>query len=416
MHWTLNTMITNELSDFSTSKRALQSSHRESLTRRITAGYHESQNSTPLLSTGQDNNVLLPIWSCSTDQSHRHRQQTQRDKHKLVFVHVFKTAGMTMRELFLRYAVACHAGIGLLSECSGLSPDSIRSNSTAGKWWTNGFGSKKGKPCLIKAVNRAQLGLNALDTIKMQNSILSELDILGGHLPLGVGAAWNQPTDQIAFAGNPQTTSIQYVTFFRDAVSKFISGVLYQKRNRNYSFRDILNLIRSRVQGELAQGKYREGYSAYLLTPEQKQYFYGSKFSTNNSTIADRTRQILDNLNHHNILVGIVERMSESLELLQFVLDRDNEQTPLFESFGMQNKNQTAHIRNREETAAKINNPSKFSTASVVVELQQDPTFFSMLQEYVKYDAMIYDKAFRRHELQYDFVVKQKRGALAAQR
>ena len=377
---------------------------------------HRHQESTAAIDNDDENTarqrMLSPMWSCAA-------QEGQRSNHKLVFVHVFKTAGMTMRELFLRYAISCHAGIGLVSECSGLSKDSITSitppattttifsNTSTynpnNQWWVNGFGSKQGKPCLMKAINRIQDSARSFNSVKIESSMLSQLDILAGHLPLGVGAAWDWE-EPIAKPSNSSSYSkpkhnILYVTFFRQAATKFVSGIMYQKKDQNYSFDDIVDLIRKRVRGELAKGKYREGYSAYLLTPHQKEQYYGRNFSLGDSTVEDRTRQILRNLEQENVLVGIVERMSESLELLQFVIDQDSEQAPLFESYGMKHNHPG---KNGEETVpAKVNNPSKFSTASVVAELQQDPEFYSLLEEYVKYDAQVYTHALGLHKLQY---------------
>ena len=139
--------------------------------------------------------------------------------------------------------------------------------------------------------------------------------------------------------------------FFRQPVTKFVRGITYQKRGQKDSFDDIVDVIRQRVRGGRSKGKYREGYAAYLLTPQQKERYYGQDFSLleSSSTVADRTRQILHNLsdqNGYHLLVGIVERtMSESLELLQFVIDHDLEQTHLFELYGMKRQEDVTGAR-----------------------------------------------------------------------
>jgi hypothetical protein len=195
---------------------------------------------------------------------------------------------------------------------------------------------------------------------------------------------------------------VLYVTFFRNAIDKFVSGIMYQKKDQDYSFDGIVELIQKRVKGELGQGKYREGYSAYLLTPQQKQHHYADY--SQNSTVEARTNQIIQNLDRGNVLVGILERMSESLELLAFAIDKDQEQLPLFESFGMKPRLQAVASDEPAESGAistKKNNPSKFSTSSVVEELQKDAQFWGLLEEYVKYDDQIYQRALRIHEAQY---------------
>ena len=284
----------------------------------------------------------------------------------------------------------------------------------------------------MKSVDRFQ-NETTLPNKKITSSmVVSQLDILAGHLPLGAGDhAWRRDdnnnngvvvVDQTSTSNpthhNNNNTIIHYVTFFRHPVTKFVSGIMYQKKDQNYSYDDIIELIRHRVRGERAQGKYREGYSAYLLTPQQKEVYYGNNFSVNSSTVEDRTQQILRNLSDlrkYHLLVGIVERMSESLELLQFVIDGDYEQTYLFESYGMK-KRQQGDLKgdnNGEANTtvpAKVNNPSKFSTESVVDELRKDADFYAVLEEYVKYDHQIYAHALNLHKMQYRQLLRQQRG------
>jgi len=343
--------------------------------------------------------LVSPLWACSSESDRPNKRSS-----KLVFVHVFKTAGMTLRELLARYAHQCQRGIGLVSECSGLSADSIsglrRQNTkknnhnthpTKNDYWINTFGSKRGKFCKLQA-------MNATHIISLPNGQVrapltsSQLDILGGHLPLlGTAsslAVWDETPSRV-----------QYLVFFRRAMDKFVSGIMYQKKDQNYSFQQIVDLIQTRVRGELKQRKYREGYSAYLLTPQQKELFYGGSSQT---SVEERTQQILQNLEQENILVGIVEQMSESLELLQFVIDKKREQTPLFEAYGMKrHENDGNDSSHRNHSSGKVNNPSKFSTSSVVAVLEQDKEFFAQISEYVKYDDLIYNHALRLHALQY---------------
>jgi hypothetical protein len=357
------------------------------------------------LTTSFHAETLKPMWTCSNDDDPNARQKDGGRRRKLVFIHVFKTAGTTLREVLLRYAVSCHAGIGIVSECSGVSVDSITGTNTTRRrhHWVNGFGTKQGKPCRMKVIDRNQKD-NTLPNLHVDGRHLHELDILAGHLSLGVGSAWSSAAalsekNHFKHKGNDE---VQYIAFFRNAIDKFVSGVMYQKKDQHYSFHDIVDLIRKRVQGELEQHKYREGYSAYLLTPQQKQRFYGAHSSRRSSTIEERTRQILSNLEHENILVGLVERMSESLELIQYVLDSDYELTPLFESFGMiTNGMENEESTTRRKSEVKKNNLSKFSTSSVIEELQKDREFSDLLTEYVKYDALIYSHALKLHTLQY---------------
>jgi hypothetical protein len=239
---------------------------------------------------------LTPLWKCSDPQVMS--ADGGRSK-KIIFVHVFKTAGTSLRELLLKYALACHAGIGIVSECSGVSVETIESAIASNKnisqhkknvKWVNGFGTKRGTKCQVRAISRTRQDIT-LNNLRMEQNQLTQLDLLAGHLSLGVGAAFSTEEDDV-----------QYLTFFRNAVDKFISGIMYQKRDKHYSFQQIVELVHKRVRGELKKHKYREGYSAYLLTPQQKELFYGSTKATNlvNNTVESRTQTILDNLDNLN--------------------------------------------------------------------------------------------------------------------
>jgi hypothetical protein len=368
--------------------------------------------------------VLSPMWTCSNSNNNNAnatptRQNYYARQQKLVFVHAFKTAGMTLRELLLRYAMTCHVGIGMVAECSGLvvpgrmdqdqrHATNRTTSSMDGVWWRNGYGTKKGKHCVMKAMDRYQQEVPAMPKHRiMTQMVATELDLLMGHLPLGVG--------RIAWAGEDNNSggysSVQYLTFFRRAVDKFVSGIMYQKKDQNYSFQDMVELIRKRVQGELRLHKYREGYSAYLLTPWQKEQFYGPDTNSNSSstsTIEERTEQIIRNLDQQPILVGIVERMSESLQLLQFVIDHECEQTAIFQSFGMKPDVDGNNESNYSHPDGKRNNPSKFSTLMIVEELERDAVFWPLVQDYVKYDDRIYQRALQLHMLQYQAFLRQR--------
>jgi len=131
--------------------------------------------------------------------------------------------------------------------------------------------------------------------------------------------------------------------------------------------------------------KYYQNYASYLITPYQKNIQGLDRNS--------RTQLILENLVKYNVIIGVVDRMSESLELLYNVIDRKHEMTRLFEHFGM----------NKPKDKKKVVvNQSRFSTSAILNELKKDEEFFPLLVEYVKYDQMIVDFARRIHLLQYE--------------
>jgi hypothetical protein len=110
----------------------------------------------------------------------------------------------------------------------------------------------------------------------------------------------------------------------------------------------------------------------------------------------------METLKENKVLFGIVERMSESLEMLQHVIDKDRELDDLFESFGMV----PAGANKTEEV---IRNQSKLSSSEVLAEVEKDKEFMKLMREYVKYDTMVYEFALDMHMRQYESFQEQRR-------
>ena len=110
------------------------------------------------------------------------------------FVHVYKTAGSTMRIFFRELAHACQRTWISLAKCTGVLPSSIRSR---GKW----------KPCMIEEVvdgrgrrkaaqsqHARKQGKGGRDKGKISNPRIEEsVDIFGGHIRLGTAITFTPP-------------------------------------------------------------------------------------------------------------------------------------------------------------------------------------------------------------------------------
>jgi hypothetical protein len=244
-------------------------------------------------------------------------------------------------------------------------------------WRNGGEGRRAGRNCKVRhAYSRKQelLRPNYFDTTFLeQNSI----DILGGHIPLGSEYGWR---DEL---GNP--VPVQALAFFRDPVRKYISGVLYLKPDK--SMKQVVNIIRQRVLDGRRKGEYYERYSSYLLTPQQVDYFQRNQRHLH---VEERIHLSMRNLLDYNVAIGIVENMSQSLELLRFLVDAEDELRILFEKFGM-NSNSTETVFNK----------SRLSTSQVLKELEKDSHFMQELREYLKFEEKIYTFALELHTRQY---------------
>jgi hypothetical protein len=319
---------------------------------------------------------LEPLWTCtSKDANQPHR--------KLVFIHIFKTAGSTFRSMMERYSKQCSKGFAVLIHCSGLSPESMATYNEA---WTNAQGVRcQTKTSLARDGSSFPIPRNG----KMNNALLSEhIDVVIGHAPIGLHQNWKTSNQQ-------EVVNAQYVAYFRDPIQKYVSGYLHsnRKRTKKLTFNEIVKRIVDKVMDERSKNEYNAGYSAYLLTPQQK---------TDNLSLQARNDMILDNLVRMQVLVGTVERMTESAATLQYVLDGKRMLMPLFELVS----GTDAGAGNSTNAPNRIikNRSTHVSTSDVVKALTQNETFASILEEYLKYDKEVYQFAFQMQQRQYSWL------------
>jgi len=360
------------------------------------------------------------IMSCFTKQG-----QPAQTQSKLVFVHVFKTAGSTIRSFFRAYAERCRRGWTCAIGCSLVDPMTLGPTSGKQTWallrhTISGIDTNHKKPegyCRMKDyITRAGLKREFLGPFESRSEVANEhiyhdTDILGGHMPLGIGEkSW------------PGVQEVRYLTFVRSAVSKYVSARIYSAPD--LSTKKYVRLIRKtlnkeqEVQGEK---RYHQGYSKYLITPEQHKRGIDVSKNSLNAVESARMRSIIcDNLYRMNVTVGVVERWSESMELLQDLIDPTRQATDLFIEYGMTQEARLTNFSNRgasghgaaskrpQTTVRKnVSGSGKTSTPSVVEVLKKDAKVWSMLQEYLKFDQEIYECGLKIHKSQYKIHVSQ---------
>jgi hypothetical protein len=156
-------------------------------------------------------------------------------------------------------------------------------------------------------------------------------------------------------------------------------------------------MIKRRVHDALDENNYYDKASTYLITPAQRAVFdkYGFGLSHQESV-----HLAMANMIHKNVLIGIVERMSESLEMIHHIIDEEGLTTPMFEYFGMKDTNGIVRdVRTNE---------SPVPTAQVVSELEKDEQFMGLMRDYLKWEDKIYKFALEMHTRQYESVQAQK--------
>jgi len=114
-----------------------------------------------------------------------------------------------------------------------------------------------------------------------------------------------------------------------------------------------------------------------------------------NLTIEHRINLVLSNIIDYKVIVGIVEHMDESLEILKYVIDGVDEFSDVFDRLDTQ-KNISS-----DSTTHLVLNKSLMPIDIVINELCKDKVFYRQLNKFLKYDAKIYDFALQVQERQY---------------
>jgi len=317
---------------------------------------------------------VRPISTCGSSKQY---------EGKLVFVHVLKTAGTTLRAFFADYARKCKVGWAEM-QCS--APDVNSIGIGMGEWRSR----KKRNPCLLKRfVPRSGKFSWHTHMHTINNTFVEEnADIIGGHIPLGTGNVWTKVKDETR---DGKLKNVNYITFFRNAATKYVSGEAFWKPEKTLS--DLVAETKAKVQKEVSLEHYHTKYSTYLITPSQREEMEsrGHRLS-----IEDQALTIMLNLIRHDVTVGITERLPQSLELLQRLIDSSGNVTDLFVRYGMR----SGSSRMGSSSSTQIN-PSKISSSTVLKELKKDAAFMTDLLECVKYEQQMSDFALALHSRQY---------------
>ena len=291
---------------------------------------------------------------------------------KLAFVHIFKTAGSTLRVLFDSYARKCRASWQVTIRCTGVNASSVKyDNST---WWHTGYD----EACVQKkGVKRDGSQMQERTSFNIHH-LNEEVDIVGGHMELGAADySWLKHD------------GLTYLAFFRNATSKFVSARMYRKKR---TLEEHVSVIRKEVESNLRHGLYFEGYYKYLITPFQKEEL---RQFNRTLTIIEKVQLMQKNLIDYNVICGITERMPESLEILNHLIDADGGARDVFLKTGMRDQEGGNPYRQ------KVRNHAEVPTSSVISEISKDVELFAKLQEYVSFEQKVTDFALEIHMKQY---------------
>ena len=220
-------------------------------------------------------------------------------------------------------------------------------------------------------------GMRLVNTSFLETNV----DILAGSLPIGSAHTWKDDTGERA--------DVQYMTFVRDPMHKYVSSILFNRPGLQVN--ETVALIKEAVSKAVKDGSYFDKYSTSFIMPIQRAIFdqYNIRL-----TPEERANLAIKNLARYNVLIGITERMTESLKMLQHMLDEDGALDQLFESFG--EKDADGKV---DETGGNL---SRLATEKIVTELENDADFMHTMREYIKYEEKIQQFALAMHLRQYE--------------
>lgn len=312
--------------------------------------------------------ALHGLLSCKHDRGIRYPGKMLSGSPVIVFIHVFKTGGSTVRNFFRDLARTCslgwlcivHAGAGKrLSAKDAIS----RSGSTFRCDNVLGLGSGLGyeKGC-------------ALDLHWAE----SQVDIAGGHMRFGFGNIWT-------YSGSHRP--VAYIGFIRDAFDLFVSRSIYIEHFA--TVKAAADSIKSWVLSERASGNYRMGYSKYFLTHEE---FEATLMNAN-----EYARAAKRNLNTFAV-VGVVSRWPQTMSLIQAAVDPLNQARSLFEAW--------AGAQDQRNAKRKNVHRGGVTTAMTKAALKLDQSFWPTLVEYLKYDIDVTNHGVALHMGQHELMLK----------
>lgn len=365
--------------------------------------------------------AIRPVpWTCG-DRYEQSVDPLTNQKPIFSFVHIYKTAGSTLRAFFLEYASTCKKSWMGLIGCTGVSSSSIQSGSV----FDDGEEQNWNK-CRVKTVldrrhhiyEREETEERVYPTVN--NTILREnFDIYGGHFRIGTGDYIF--SDSVESATAAPVHPVRHIVFLRSPMERFVSGILYQDKRKSddeKSLEQTAKMIKKRVRGSRKANQYWDTSLSYLLTPKQVEMFgrlksSAKKIQTTKLTWEEhfaetKARIAIQNLIDYNPVIGMTETMKESMNILQHVFvnyqfyedDKEELESDMKELFDKYTPDDTKGVRQNESRNGAV------STTSVLQELKQDAEFMLMFGEYVKYETMITDYAMRMHLVQHEMVTE----------
>lgn len=278
------------------------------------------------------------------------------DEPALLFIHVFKAAGSTVRELFRKYAERCGKRWACLVQCS------------------NGGAVADGKdvvPCRLRdvinvnrksvvEVNERQTGARRLRRNPSAAGLGRAAHVIGGHYHYGLHEIL------------PPARPYSYFTVLREPLATWISGLRY-----NFKGLDTVPKLKAAMVEKMGPGgshHYANALTYLIEGPKSRKASAAKKLSI-----------ALENLEHIAV-VGVVESWQTTVDLLASLLDRDGAGKDLF---------------TRAKRGGKRSNKARtdVSPRDVVASLKDDEAggLWETCARYLRAENALYVAALKKH-------------------
>ena len=328
---------------------------------------------------------LRPAWQCTQFPSDGKSQPST----KFIVLQMFRSESSTLRAFFRAYTAVCGRSMALVSQCVDLGVEFMQGKDI---WRSGKTSPRAATDCwLTSAVDRQG---NALSSNpegmkdRVNTAFLQEhdFDILAGSLPLGSHESWLKDYSH--------EVRIQHIVMLRDPLEKFISHCLTLNKAKNdLTVEQAVALVNRTASAKLDSGTYFQSLCNYLITPQQRDWVYREFIEW---TPEQMVNLALSNIFMHNILVGMADRLAETVQMLAFVLDKEHEVSNLVTYFSSTEKLKATKSFTRMD--------NEYRTKAIAEAIRRDDMVSVTLGKFLQYEQEIYDAARKLHLKQYEWM------------
>jgi len=291
-----------------------------------------------------------------------------------------RSAGSSLRPFLKAWARHCGRSLVLLGQCVDVGMEETNV-------WRNVEASPAAsKDCWLQyAVHANGTVVNESPVPELRGRVnhdfLRKMDAIGGHVSLETGSIFGSNVNLV---------------MMREPLRKYVGERIVVTKAYDLSDSEIAKRVYQKAREELEQGKYRDSYSSYLITPQQRQWADTENLQW---TLAQRSSLSRKNILQLPVVMGIMDRMNESIELFARTLGEPGELDEL------------VHFMNNPDIGSKMHELRKSSarTNRIAQLLEADTEMLETMNRYLKYEHEIYEVANQLHLKQYEWAVKLNR-------